>query len=99
MRVVRQQQLDGVEGCIDRPVAGRSARFAALAVDVERQRRRLRTHVAGDTVSDDDLHAVVHVRDALIDERLDVLVVDVLLAVGERLEAHEGVLHGVVAEL
>ena len=37
--------------------------------------------------------------DLLVDQRLDVLVVDVLLAVGERLEAHEGVLERVVAEL
>ena len=35
----------------------------------------------------------------LVDQRLDVLVVDVLLAVGERLEAVEGVLELVVAEL
>ena len=39
------------------------------------------------------------VRDLLVDQRLDVLVVDVLLAVGERLEAVERILEGVVAQL
>ena len=36
--VVRQEQLDRVEGCIDRPVADALHGFG-LAVDVERQRR------------------------------------------------------------
>ena len=51
------------------------------------------------TVSATTLDAVVRGGDLLVDQRLDVLVVDVLLAVGERLEADEGVLEGVVAEL
>jgi hypothetical protein len=38
-------------------------------------------------------------RRLVLDQRLDVLVEDVLLAVGEILEAAEGVLEGVVAEL
>ena len=51
------------------------------------------------TVSDRNLDAVMHVRDAFIDQCLDVLVIDVLLAVGERLEADESVFDRVVAEL
>src|SRR5262249_58651418 len=38
-------------------------------------------------------------RDLLVDQRLEVLVVDVFLAVGERLEAHEGVLQLVAGKL
>jgi hypothetical protein len=44
------------------------------------------------TVSDTSLMRSAHVRELFVDQRLDVLVVDVLLAVGERLEADEGVL-------
>ena len=51
------------------------------------------------TVSESSADAVVRGGDLLVDQRLDVLVVDVLLAVGERLEADEGVLDRVVAEL
>ena len=36
--------------------------------------------------------------DLLVDQRLDVLVIDMLLAVGERLEADEGVFESVVGE-
>ena len=51
------------------------------------------------TVSRQQADAVMRGGDLLVDQRLDVLVVDVLLAVGERLEAVEGVLDRVVAEL
>ena len=51
------------------------------------------------TVAREQPDAVVRGGDLLVDQRLDVLVVDVLLAVGERLEAVEGVLDRVVAEL
>jgi hypothetical protein len=37
--------------------------------------------------------------DFVLDQRLDVLVVDMLLAVGQRLEAAERILQGVVAQL
>ena len=59
----------------------------------------LRAVGAGDHRQRDHLDAVVRGGDLLVDQRLDVLVVDVLLAVGQRLEAHEGVLQLVVAEL
>ena len=65
---------------------------------VERQRRLLRPLRAGDDGQRDDLVAVLGVRHVLVDQRLDVLVVDVLLLVGQRLEAVEGVLQRVVAE-
>ena len=42
---------------------------------------------------------VMRVGDFLVDQRLDVLVVDVLLAVGQRLHPHEGVFQLVGAEL
>ena len=55
--------------------------------------------VPGDHRQCRNLDAVVHVRDAVIDKGFDILVIDVLLAVGERLEAVEGVFHRVVAEI
>ena len=51
----------------------------------------LRAHGAGDHRQRQHLDAVVRVRDFLVDQRLDVLVVDLLLLVGQRLEAHEGI--------
>ncbi len=51
------------------------------------------------TVSETSLMLSCAVRDVLVDERLDVLVVDDLLAVGEILEAQERVLELVVGEL
>ena len=44
------------------------------------------------TVSDKHLDAIRRLGDLVVDQRLDILVIDMLLAVGERLEAHEGVL-------
>ena len=87
-----------VEDRVDRAVAGR-LHGLVLAVDVERDGRRLRAHRAGDDGQRQHADAVVRGGDLLVDQRLDVLVVDVLLAVGERLEAVEGVLDRVVAEL
>ena len=59
----------------------------------------LRAHGAGDHRQRQHLDAVVRVRDLLVDQRLDVLVVDLLLAVGQRLEAHEGIFELVAGEL
>ena len=47
------------------------------------------------TVQRHHLHAVLGGGDLLVDQRLQILVVDVLLAVGQRLEAVEGVLERV----
>ena len=69
------------------------------AVDVERERRRLRTHGAGDHGQRQHLDAVVGVRDLLVHQRLDVLVVDLLFLVGQRLEAHEGVFELIVGQV
>ncbi len=69
------------------------------AVDVERERRLLRPLGAGDDRERDDADRFRRDRRGVFHQRLDVLVVDVLLAVGEILEALEGVLEGVVAEL
>ena len=51
------------------------------------------------TVQRHHLDAVLRGGDLLVDQRLDVLVVDVLLAVGQLLEAVEGVLERVLAQL
>ena len=89
--VVRHDCLHAIEHCIDRTVA-----FALLehllAIDVELHGGALRATRAGDHRERDQLDAVLRMRDLFVDQRLDVLVVDVLLAVGQRLEAHEGVL-------
>ncbi len=51
------------------------------------------------TVSATSRISLARLRHLVLDQRRDVLVEDVLLAVGEILEAAEGVLEGVVAEL
>ena len=83
---------------VDRAVAGRLPGLVP-AVDVERDDRLLRTAGAGDDGERDQLDQLAGGGDLVLDQRLDVLVEDVLLAVGEILEAAEGVLEGVVAEL
>jgi hypothetical protein len=55
--------------------------------------------VPGDHGQRDELDAVVGGREVAVDQSLDVLVVDVLLAVGEVLEPHERVLELVVREV
>src|SRR5208337_4287478 len=77
-----------------RAPTGPSSRLHGVmaALDIERPGRRLRHHGARDHGKADQLHAILRVRDLLVDQRLDVLVVDALLAVGERLESDEGVL-------
>ena len=91
-------RLDAVEGRVDRAVAV-AFLDRRLAVDVELHGGALRPAGAGDHRQRDELDAVLRGRDLLVDQRLDVLVVDVLLAVGERLEAHEGVFELVAGEL
>ena len=96
---MRHQRLDRVEDRIDRAVAGRTA-----SVTCSPSMSSVSVAVCGPcvpaiTVSDTHLDAVLRVRDLLVDQRLDVLVVDLLLAVGERLEAHEGVFELVAGEL
>jgi hypothetical protein len=46
---------------------------------------------AGDHGQRSELDAIMRSGDLLVDQRLDVLVVNILLAIGERLHAHEGV--------
>ena len=75
--------------------------FAVLrrAVDHELQFGRLRPLGAGDHLQRDEFDPLVAALDLVVDQRDDVLVEDVLLAVGEILEAAERVVDGVVAEL
>ena len=98
LRLMRHQRLDAVEDRVDRAVA-----FGFLdldhAVDVELHGGALRPMGAGDHGQRGQLDAVMRIGDFLIDQRLDVLVVDVLLAVGERLHPHESVFQLVGAEL
>jgi len=53
----------------------------------------------GDNGERHQLQAVLRVRNALVHERLDIFIVDVLLAIGERLEPHEGILELVAGQM
>ena len=72
---------------------------AMRAVDIKNERRLLRPLRSGDDGERHDLDAVVRLRDLVVHERDDVLVVDDLLPVGELLEAVERVVQRIVAEL
>ena len=97
-RLVRHHRLDAVEDGVDRAVA-LALLDQRLAVDVELHGGALRPVGAGDDRERDQLDVILGGRDLLVDQRLDVLVVDVLLAVGQRLEAHEGVFELIAGEL
>ena len=97
-RLVGDELADGVEGCIDRAVAGRLHGFGN-AVDVHRERGGLGTHGARDHLQSGDRHAVAGVGQAFVDQGFDILVVDVLLAVGQCFEAGERVFECVFAGL
>ena len=56
-------------------------------------------HGARDDLQSHNLHAVVHMGDTVIDERLDVFIIDVFLFVSEGLEPVEGVFQGILAEV
>ncbi len=95
---MRHDGLDRVESRVNRPVALGLGRLMT-AVDFKRDGRLLWTAGAGDHGQRQHLDAVVRGRDFLVDKRLDILVEDVFLAVGEVLEALKRVLESVVAQL
>src|SRR6478752_2718098 len=96
-RLMRHERPDRPEDGVHRTVAGRLG-GDVLAIDVERQRRGLWTHRAGDHRERQHLDAVVGVSDFLIDQRFDILVVDLLLAVSQRLEADESIFELIAGE-
>ncbi len=98
LRLVRDQLHDGVEGGINRPVARRLHGLLG-AGHIEGERCRLRADRTGDHREGEHLDAVLLRGDLLVDEGFEILVVDVLLAVGKRLEAVEGVFQRILAEL
>ena len=59
----------------------------------------MRAHGAGNHRQRNDFHPVGSGSDTLVHQRLNVFVIDVLLAVGQRLEADKGVLQRVVRQL
>ena len=98
-RLVRKEHLDRVERRIDRAVAG-GVDVAFHPVDREREVRLLRALGAADDTQPAHLDEVVLGRRRIVrDQRHEVVVIDLLLAVGERLEAHEHVVELVVGQI
>ena len=64
---MRHQRLDGVEDRVDRAVAGRLMGHVN-AVDIERQRRRLRALGAGENGEVDELDALMRMDDLVVDK-------------------------------
>ena len=98
LRLVRHQRLDAVEHRVDRAVA-LGLLDLRLSLDVELHGGTLRAMGTRDHRQRTQLDPVMRRRQLLVDQRLDVLVVDVLLAVGQRLHPREGILQLVGAEL
>jgi hypothetical protein len=94
---VRHDLVDGVEHRVDRTVAGGFG-GAVDAVDVQRQLGRLALG-AGDDPQVLDLDLLRAAGQGVVDQGDDVVVVDVLLAVGQVLEAAEGLVQGVLAQV
>ena len=80
-QAMRHERTNRSEDGVHRTVAGR-LRGDVLTIDVECQGRSLRTHRAGDYRERQHLDAIVGVRDFLVDQRFDIFVIDLLLAVG-----------------
>ncbi len=83
---MRNQRADSIEDGIDRAVAGCLMRLLR-ALDIECQRRRLRTAGPSHHGQRDELDPLVSAGELVIDKRHQILVVDSLFAVGEILEA------------
>ncbi len=95
---MRHERLDCIEGRIDRTVAGRLMSLLHT-IDVKRQGRRLRPVRARDYCERDKLDPVVSMRDLVIDNSCEILIVNNLLAIGDLLEADEGIFQGILAKL
>src|SRR5512143_3113415 len=96
--LMRYKRADCLEDRVYGTVAGRLC-GDVLAINVERERRGLRAHGAGDHRQRQHLDAVVSVGNLLVDQRLDVLVINLLLAVSQSLEADEGILELIAGKL
>ncbi len=95
--LVRGQLADGVEHRVDRPVA-RARRTARLPVDGQGQLGPLALGAGGDHQARDG-DPLVAAGQAVVDQGDDVLVEHLLLLVGQVLEALEGLVHRLVAQL
>ncbi len=97
--VVRPQQLDAGERGIDRPVAG-GVDVMIHPVDGQHHVGLLRPLGAADDPQLAQHQRVMRVHRRLVGDKGDqVVVVDFLLAVGQRLEPHEHVVQLVVAQI
>ena len=98
-RLVRVDLPDRLEGGVDRPVAGRPAPSARTAVDLELELGRGADLRAALDVQADEADRWSVRLDPVVDQRHEILVEDLLLLVGQRLEADEGVVERVLAQL
>ena len=96
-RLMRHERPNRSEDRVHRTVASR-LRGDVLTIDIECQGRGLRTHRAGDHRQRQHLDPIVSVRDFLVDQRFDVFVVDLLLAVSLCFEADESILELIARE-
>ena len=89
--------VDGIERRIDRTVA---CRLHCLfnTIKIKRKCRRLWAHGAGNDDQGNHLRTIGRRRNALIYQGFDVLIVDVLLAICERLEPREGIFQLIFAQ-
>src|SRR5262249_20143566 len=97
MRLVGHDGLDSVESGVDRAIALCLGRVMT-AIDIERDRRLLRTACASYDCQRQNLDAVARRADPEAHQRFDVLVEDMFLAIREFLEALERVFEGIVTE-
>src|SRR6516225_9233779 len=96
-RFVWHERLDAIEHGVDRPVA--FAFFDGRAtVDVKLHGGALWPSRASYDRQREELDAILRRRNFLVDQRLDVLVIDMLLAVGEGLEANKRVFELIARE-
>jgi hypothetical protein len=99
LRLVVEQHVHRVEGGIHRAIAGGVGGFFH-PVDHQSQFRFARAFGAADHAQAFDLNVVVFLHRGLIGhQRHQILVVDLFLAVGQSLEAHEDVVQLVVGQL
>ena len=96
--VMREQVFDRVKGRIDRPVAFGLGRLFN-AINRHGQRRLLRPFGAADHAQVLDLQAIAFTVNPDIDQRNQIFVIDLFLAIGQFLEAHEHIVKLIIGQI